>query len=90
MGPKGACYVTAEESLIARSPDVVVRSTVGAGDAMVAGTVGGRVRGLSLGDCARMGTAFSLEALQRIESGISSPEAIATAMETVPVESISI
>lgn len=83
MGREGACYVTAEESLVARPPDVEVRSTVGAGDAMVAGTVAGRLRDLSLGDCARMGTAFSLEALTRIESGLSSPDVIASAMETV-------
>jgi 1-phosphofructokinase len=87
MGPEGACYVTADECLVARPPDVEVRSTVGAGDAMVAGTVAGRLRDLSLGDCARMGTAFSLEALSRIESGISSPDAIAIAMDTVTLSS---
>jgi 1-phosphofructokinase len=86
MGAKGACYVTKDEAVIARSPRVEVRSTVGAGDAMVAGTVAGRLRQLSLSDCARMGTAFSLEALSRIESGISSPEAIEAAMATVTTE----
>ncbi len=86
MGAKGACYVTKDEAVIARSPKVEVRSTVGAGDAMVAGTVAGRLRHVSLSDCARMGTAFSLEALSRVESGISSPEAIQASMETVIIE----
>jgi 1-phosphofructokinase len=86
MGAKGACYVTKDEAIIARSPKVEVRSTVGAGDAMVAGTVAGRLRQFSLRDCARIGTAFSLEALSRVESGISSPEAIEASMERVKTE----
>lgn len=85
MGRDGACYVTKDEAIVARPPAVEVRSTVGAGDAMVAGTVAGRLRGLSLGDSARMGTAFSLEALTRIESGLSSPEAIESSMAQVSI-----
>ena len=51
------------EALIARPPQVDIKSTVGAGDAMVAGMVAGFCQGLSLGECASLGTAFSLSAI---------------------------
>lgn len=65
MGKEGACFVTADKAVIARPPAIQVRSTVGAGDAMVAGIVSAQLRGLPLEDCARLGTAFSIEALTR-------------------------
>jgi len=64
-GADGACFVTADEIVTARPPSVTVRSTVGAGDAMVAGVVAARLSGLSLADTARLATAFSLSALTR-------------------------
>ncbi|HTJ77716.1 MAG TPA: 1-phosphofructokinase [Rariglobus sp.] len=66
-GAEGACFVTAEEAVSAVPPAVEVRSTVGAGDAMVAGIVAARLRGLSLGEGARLATAFSLAALTQAE-----------------------
>lgn len=65
MGKDGACFVTANEVVIAKPPDVEVRSTVGAGDAMVAGIVSAQTRKLSLADTARLATAFSVHALTR-------------------------
>ena len=65
MGRDGACFVTADEALVARPPEVEVRSTVGAGDAMVAGIVSAQTRKLSLADAARVATAFSVHALTR-------------------------
>lgn len=63
MGRDGACFVTANEVLIARPPDVEVRSTVGAGDAMVAGIVSAQARRLTLAETARIATAFSVRAI---------------------------
>jgi 1-phosphofructokinase len=83
MGRDGACFVTAEDAVIAVPPDIEVKSTVGAGDAMVAGILAGQIRGLGLGDCARLATAFSLDALSRLEPGVTSPEAIEAAMASV-------
>ncbi len=62
-GADGACFVTAEEALVVRPPVVRVGSTVGAGDAMVAGIVSAQLRGMPLAECARLATAFALAAL---------------------------
>lgn len=69
MGKEGACFAAANRVAIARPPRIPVRSTVGAGDAMVAGIVSAQIRGLPLEECARLGTAFSLAALTRATNG---------------------
>ncbi len=61
MGENGALFVDAAMTVVALPPQVTVKSTVGAGDAMVAGLLVGQSQGLSLADCARLATAFSLE-----------------------------
>ena len=84
MGKDGACFVTAEREVIARPPHVEIHgSTVGAGDAMVAGIVSAQLRSLPLDDCARLSTAFSLNALTRSESNHNPREAIAEAAKKV-------
>jgi len=86
MGREGACFVTAAEAVIARSPDVEVGSTVGAGDAMVAGCVAAQIRGLPIDECARLASAFSLRLLTGGESGILRDIALEEAMSQVTVE----
>ncbi|MDF3057198.1 MAG: hypothetical protein K0R17_1413 [Rariglobus sp.] len=68
-GADGACFVTTEEVIVARPPAVTVHSTVGAGDAMVAGVVAAQILDLSLGECARLSTSYALAVLTRTESG---------------------
>ena len=86
MGADGACFVTTESVVTARPPRVEVKSTVGAGDAMVAGIVAGQLRGLPLAACARLATAFSLDAITHIGSGLSSVAAVEDMMNRVTVE----
>jgi 1-phosphofructokinase len=83
MGQEGACFVTANESVMARPPEIEVKSTVGAGDAMVAGILSGQLQRFSLGEGARLATAFSIDSLSRLESGLSSRSAIESAMQKV-------
>jgi 1-phosphofructokinase family hexose kinase len=72
MGADGAIFIEADEVVFAKPPSVTVKSTVGAGDAMVSGMVAGKAAGLSLVDCARLATAFSLNVITQVGSGISS------------------
>lgn len=65
MGEAGACFLTGTARIIARPPGMEVDSTVGAGDAMVAGIVAAQLRNLPLRECASLATAFSLDALTR-------------------------
>jgi len=76
MGGDGALFVKESESLLAVPPSVTLKSTVGAGDAMVAGLVAGSVKNLSLADCARLATAFSLSAITRVGRDLPAREEI--------------
>ena len=88
MGKDGALFIDHDEVISARPPAVAVQSTVGAGDAMVAGIVSARLRGLPLADAARLATAFSVDAISRIGAGLNDPAAIAGIMEAVSVERV--
>ncbi|EYB68651.1 1-phosphofructokinase [Deinococcus phoenicis] len=66
QGERGALLVTEREAVRALPPRVTVKSTVGAGDAMVAGLVAAHADSLGLADAARRATAFSLGAITRL------------------------
>ena len=63
MGRQGAMLVEQATTLIATPPEVTVKKTFGAGDAMVAGLVAAQIEGLSLVDCGQLATAFSVGAI---------------------------
>ena len=88
MGKEGAIFVEGEEQVWAVPPAVQVKSTVGAGDAMVAGIVAGKIRDLSLAECARLATAFSVTAISHIGSGLPSIEALQSAREQVTIREL--
>jgi 1-phosphofructokinase len=85
MGERGALFVDAATTLIATPPAVQVKSTVGAGDAMVAGLIAGRIQGLSLPDCARLATAFSLGAITNAGHNLPAPEVLQAYVQQVTV-----
>ncbi len=86
MGKDGACFVNSDSVVVARPPDVTVQSTVGAGDAMVAGIVSAQLHNLSLEQGARLATAFSLDVITHIGSGLSSAQAIEALAQQVSIE----
>jgi 1-phosphofructokinase len=88
MGAQGAIYVEADSVVLARPPEVTVKSTVGAGDAMVSGTVAGKIQNLPLEDCARLATAFSLSAITQVGSGLPSLEAVENFKRQVTLEQL--
>lgn len=83
MGEQGAVLVEGDQALLARPPGVTVQSTVGAGDAMLAGMVAGKSLGYSLAASARLATAFAVDALSHIGSGLSSVESVLALAEQV-------
>ncbi len=66
VGKQGAMLVEQATTLIATPPEVTVKKTFGAGDAMVAGLVTAQIQGLSLADCGRLATAFSVGAIAHL------------------------
>jgi 1-phosphofructokinase len=70
MGAQGALFVEKDEVIRAVPPPVRVKSTVGAGDAMLSGMVAGKIENRSLKACARLATAFSVIAVTNIGAGL--------------------
>lgn len=66
LGAEGALFVDRRQALSAALPAKAVLSTVGAGDAMVAGIVAALVEGASLERIARLSVAFAASKLDRI------------------------
>ena len=70
MGPQGAYLVTASENIHVPAPSVKKRSTVGAGDSMVAGMVSVMAKDGSLLEMARMGVACGSAATMNPGTGL--------------------
>ncbi|WP_119681151.1 1-phosphofructokinase [Indioceanicola profundi] len=66
LGAGGALFLSAEDAIHAALPPTRTPSTVGAGDAMVAGIVAGLVADMPLEALARLATAFAAGKLRRI------------------------
>ncbi|WP_369914001.1 1-phosphofructokinase family hexose kinase [Xanthomonas sp. NCPPB 3005] len=63
LGTDGALFVRGEQALLARPPQLAGGSSVGAGDAMVAGLVAALLAEADLATCARQATAFAVATL---------------------------
>jgi 1-phosphofructokinase len=70
MGEQGALFVEDDGVILAIPPKVAVKSTVGAGDAMLSGMVAGKIEKRSLKACARLATVFSVIAVTHIGAGL--------------------
>ncbi len=89
LGGEGALFLTREQSLHARPLPIAVTSTVGAGDAMVAGLVAARLEGRSLIETAQLATAFAAAKLTRLGPHLPPPEevrALAKQVVVIPVD----
>ena len=85
LGAEGALFLRDGEAVFATPPPVRVASTVGAGDAMVAGTVLGTLRGLGLAGVAALATACSAVAISRVGPYLD-PVEVDTTVEDITVE----
>jgi 1-phosphofructokinase len=88
MGADGALFVERDAVVLATPPAIEVKSTVGAGDAMVAGIVTGTLRGLDLAGRARLATGFSLGALGEVGPHLPTQDVIASLTARVQVTSL--
>lgn len=88
MGAKGAIFAEASEMVHAQSAPVEVVSTVGAGDAMVAGFITAKLRGLPLPTCAQLATAFSIGALSQVGPRLPPVATVESLMAQVAVRSL--
>ena len=62
---------------------------MGAGDAMVAGIIAAQIAGKSLGDCARLATAFSAGKLARVGPHLPPPDTVRALAKMVQISSLS-
>ena len=88
LGGDGALFLTREHAVQARPLPVTVTSTVGAGDAMVAGLVAARLEALSLADAARLATAFAAAKLTRLGPHLPRPAEVRALAGQVVVSAI--
>jgi 1-phosphofructokinase len=76
LGAEGALFVGEESTWYARPPPVAVATTVGAGDALVAGLVASLLEDLPLEEAARRATAFAASKLSRVGPHLGSKDEI--------------
>ncbi len=88
MGEDGALLLDNKTTLLTEPLDIKVGSTVGAGDAMVAGLVASQLEGLDLAATAKLATAFSAAKLQRAGPHLPPPEEVRKLANTVQVRVI--
>jgi 1-phosphofructokinase len=70
MGAEGALFVEADGTVQAMPPAVGVVSTVGAGDALLSGTLAAKIERRDLSEVARLATAFAMVAVTHIGAGL--------------------
>lgn len=89
LGAQGALLVTPQTVLHARPGPVSVRTTVGAGDAMVAGLVAGHLQHLKPSENLCQATAWSMAAVSAVGLSRPQPEVLAAFFNSVQVQDLS-
>ncbi len=90
LGPQGLVFVDAHNSRHATAPEVEVRSTVGAGDSMVAGLVAAFAARRDLEDSLRLAVACSAGTVRHPGTELFSPDEVAGLMERVTIRTLDI
>ena len=85
MGGDGALFLDRDQALHALPARVEVSSTVGAGDAMVAGLVAAQLEGLNLTETARLATAFAAAKLTRLGPHLPRPAEVRALAQQISV-----
>jgi len=85
MGKQGAMLVEQATTYIATPPDMIVKKTFGAGDAMVAGLATARIQGLSLADCGRLATAFAMGAIVHLSYNLPARDTLLQYFQQVSI-----
>lgn len=88
LGAAGAVFAAADGVVHAVGRAATIRSTVGAGDALLAGTLLGTLRGLDAEGRARLATGFSLGALSMLGPHLPPPATIDALAASVSVTSL--
>ncbi|MGX7708222.1 1-phosphofructokinase [Methylobacterium sp. Gmos1] len=88
LGAEGAVFVRGAEALHALAPAIDVASTVGAGDALVAGLVAGLCANSSLADTARLALAFAAGKLTRAGANLPGREPVEAIARTIEVRAL--
>lgn len=86
MGERGALFLEEGEAVLSIPPRVPVRTTVGAGDALMAGWVSAKSRGAGLVETARFSTALALCSLQQIGRFIPDPSVIESLAREIVIQ----
>jgi len=90
LGTEGALFLQRDQRLIARPPRLAHGSSVGAGDAMVAGLAAALLdAATTLEQCARLATAFSMSRLESGDARRITPVGVRRAANDVVIEALS-
>lgn len=90
MGEEGAIFVEGDTFIQALPLKIDVLSTVGAGDAMVAGLIVGTLNGESLIERAKLATAFSTCALTKLGVGRTTRDRVLSVVGDIRVKEVKI
>ncbi|HRD49585.1 MAG: 1-phosphofructokinase [Candidatus Competibacter sp.] len=85
LGGDGALFLTREQALHAHPAPVTMTSTVGAGDAMVAGLIAARLENRALMETAQLATAFAAAKLTRLGPHLPPPDQVRALAQQITV-----